>query len=53
MNSQIGSYQYASGEERRNNSSKNAEMEPKWKHAELWMWLVVEMKSNGVKSDIA
>ena len=40
--------QYATGEQWRNNSRKNEEMEPK-----LWMWLVMEVKSNAIKSNIA
>ena len=43
--------QYASGEEWRNNSRKNEETEPK--PAQLWMWLVMEVKSNAVKRNIA
>ena len=31
MNSQVDRCQYATGEECRNNSKKNEEMEPKWK----------------------
>ena len=43
--------QYATGEEWRNNSRKNEETEPK--PAQLWMWLVMEVKSNAVKNNIA
>ena len=43
--------QYAIGEEWRNNSRKNEETEPK--PAQLWMWLVMEVKSNAVKNNIA
>ena len=45
--------QYATGEEWRNNSRKNVETEPKWKHAQLWMWLVMEVKSDAIKNNIA
>ena len=44
--------QYATGDQWRNNSRKNEEMEPKHKH-QLWMWLVMEIKSNAIKSNIA
>ena len=44
--------QYATGEEWRNNSRKNEEMDPKVKHAQLWMQLVMEVKSNAVKNNI-
>ena len=33
--------QYATGEEWRNNSRKNEEMEPKQKQHPLWMWLML------------
>ena len=50
--------QYATGEEWRNDSIKNEETEPKRRSqsensAELWMWLVMEVKSDAVKSNIA
>ena len=50
--------QYATGEEWRNDSIKNEETEPKRRsqsenNAELWMWLVMEVKSDAVKSNIA
>ena len=45
--------QYDTGEEWRNNSRKNEEMEPKWNNAQLWMWPVMEVKSNAVKNNIA
>ena len=45
--------QHATGEERRNNSRKNKEMEPSKKNTQLWMCLVMEAKSNGVKNNIA
>ena len=55
----------ATGEEWRNNTRKNEEMEPKQKKkqkrtknkqkqsTQLWMWLVIEVKSDAVKSNIA
>ena len=45
--------QYATGEEWRNNSRKNKETEPKQNNAQLWMWLVMEVKSYAVKYNIA
>ena len=45
--------QYVIGEEWRNESRTNEEMEPKRNNAQLWMWLVMEVKSNAVKSSIA
>ena len=45
--------QYATEEEWRNNTRKNEEMEPKENNTELWMWLVMEVKSNAVKNNIA
>jgi len=45
--------QHATGEEWRNNSRKNEEMEPSENNAQLWMWLVMEVKSNAVKNSIA
>ena len=44
--------QYATGDQRRNNSRKNEGMEPKWNNTQLWMWLVIEVKSSAVKSSI-
>ena len=48
--------QYATGEEWRNNSRKNEEMEL-WKQSEnkakLWMCLVMEVKSDAIKNNIA
>ena len=43
--------QYATGEEWRNNSRKNEETEPKWKQRQLWIWLVMEVKFDAVKSN--
>ena len=47
--------QYATGEELRNNSRKNEEAEQSQSenNAQLWMCLVVEVKSDAVKSNIA
>ena len=44
--------QYATGDQWRNNSRKNEETEPKWKHSQLWMWLVMEVKSDAVKNNL-
>ena len=46
--------QYATGDQWRNNSRKNEEMEPKQKqNTQFWMCLVMEVKSNAIKSNIA
>ena len=45
--------QYATGDQWRNNSIKNEETEPKQNNTHLWMRLVMEVKSNAVKSNIA
>ena len=45
--------QYATGQEWRNNSRNNEETEPSKNNTQLWMWLVMEVKSNAVKSNIA
>ena len=37
--------QYDTGEEWRNSSRRNKEVEPKWRDAQLWMCLVVKVKS--------
>ena len=44
--------QYATGEEWRNNSIKNEEMESKWKQLSVVDMLVMEVKSNAVKNNI-
>ena len=44
---------YATGKEWRNNSRKNEQMEPKQNNAQVWMWLVVEVKSDAVRKNIA
>ena len=38
--------QYATGEELRNNSKKNEEMEAKQNNSQVWMWLVMEVKAD-------
>ena len=45
--------QYAIGDQWRNNSRKNEEMEPKKNNSQSWMQLVMEVKSAAVKSNIA
>ena len=45
--------QYATGEEQRNSSRKNKENEPKWKQPQLWIYLVVKVKSDAVKNNIS
>ena len=45
--------QYATGEEWKNNSRKNKEMEPKQNNTHLWMWQVMEVNSDAVKSNTA
>ena len=45
--------QYATGDQWRNNSRKNEGMEPNKNNTQLWMGLVIEAKSNAVKSNIA
>ena len=45
--------QYATGDQWRNNSKKNEGMEPNKNNTQLWMGLVIEAKSNAVKSEIA
>ena len=42
--------QYATGDQRRNNSRKNEEMEPKEKQHPAAMWLMMEARSDAVKS---
>ena len=43
--------QYDTGEEWRNNTRKNEDMGPN--NAQLWMWLVMEVKFDAVKNNIA
>ena len=45
--------QYATGDQWRNNSRENERMEPRRKQYLLWMGLVMEARSNAVKSNIA
>ena len=45
--------QYATGNQWRNNSRKNEEMESKQNNAQLQISLVMEVKSNAAKSNIA
>ena len=45
--------QYATREQLRNSTRKNEEAEPKQKNAQLWMCLVVKVRSDVVKSNIA
>ena len=45
--------QYATGEEWRNNSRKNEETEQSKNNTQLWMWLVMEVKSDPIKYNIA
>ena len=51
--SRSGGAQYASGDQWRNNSRKNEKTEPKQNNVQLWMLLVMEVKSNAVKSNTA
>ena len=44
--------QYATGDQWRNNSRKNEGMERK-QNTQLWMGLVIEARSDAVKSNIA
>ena len=45
--------QYATGDQWRNNSRKNEGMEPSKNNTQLWMGLVIEARSDAVKSNIA
>ena len=45
--------QYVTEEQWRNNSRKNEETEPKQINTHLWMWLLMEVKYDAVKSNIA
>ena len=45
--------QYATGDQWRNNSRKNEGKEPSKNNTQLWMWLVIEARSDAVKSNIA
>ena len=48
-----GGAQYATGDQWRDNSRKNEETEPKINNTQLWMRLVMKVKSSAVKSNIA
>ena len=45
--------QYATGDQWRNNSRKNEGMMPKHNNTQLWVGLVIEARSDAVKSNIA
>ena len=45
--------QYATGDQWKNNSRKNEEMDSKQNNTQLWMWLVMEVKSDAIESNIA
>ena len=45
--------QYATGDQWRNNSRKNEGMKPSQNNTQLWMGLVIEARSDAVKSNIA
>ena len=45
--------QYATGDQWRNNSKKNEGMESKQNNTQVWMGLVIEARSDSVKSNIA
>ena len=45
--------QYTTGEEQRSDSRKNKEMETKQKQHPVWMWLVIEVKSDAIKNNVA
>ena len=45
--------QYATGDQWRNNSRKNEKMEPKAKTNSSCGWLVIEVKLDAVKNNIA
>ena len=45
--------QYATGDQWRNNSRKNEGMGPSKNNTHLWMGLVMEARSNVIKSNIA
>ena len=45
--------QYATGDYWRDNYRKNEEMEPKQNNTQLWILLVIEARSDAVKSNIA
>ena len=45
--------QYATGEEWTNNSRKTEGWSQSKNNVQLWLWLVMEVKSDAVKSNIA
>ena len=45
--------QYATEEEKRNNSKKNEEQSQSKNSTHLWIWLVMEVKSDAIKNNIA
>ena len=45
--------QYSTGKEQSNSSRTNEEAEPKRKHTQLWMCLVVKVKSDAVNNNNA
>ena len=47
------SVQYATGEEWRNSSTKNEGLDQSGNDAQLWMCLVVKLKSDAIKNNIA
>ena len=53
MGPQVDMLQYATGEEWKNSSRKNEEAEPKQKPHMLWMWLVMDVKSDAIKNNVA
>ena len=44
--------QYATGDQCRNNSRKNEGVEPKQNNTQLWVLLVIEARSDAIKSNI-
>ena len=44
---------FVTGEKWRTSSRKNEEDEPSKNNTQLWMWLVIEVKFNAVKINIA
>ena len=44
--------QYATGDQWSNNSRKNEGMEPKQQQHPIWLWLVIETRSDAVKRNI-
>ena len=44
--------QYTTGDQWRNNSRKNEVIEPKQNNTQVWLWLVMEVKSDAVKNNI-